>query len=380
MSGFDVIVVGTGGIGSAALYHAAAAGHKTLGLDRFEPGHALGSSHGQSRLIRQAYYEHPDYVPLALRSYELWHALEARLGRQLLHDCGLLEVGPEQGELVTGVLRSAREHGLVVERLDVEEAGRRFPGFRFEPDWVALYEPAAGWLEVENCVVAHLDAARALGAELRTGETVVSWQASRLGVEVRTDRGTYHAAALAVCAGPWAGSLLAELRLPLEVVRKPQYWFRPLSADFRADRGAPGFLYETPEGSFYGFPELEPWGMKVAEHSGGRVVADPLSVDRELDANDEQRVERFLRRHLPGAAGPLAHHAVCMYTLSPDRHFVVDRHPDWPNVSFVAGLSGHGFKFAPVLGQAAVELACSGPTSLPVGFLAASRRSLVASD
>jgi sarcosine oxidase len=376
VSAYDAIVVGTGGIGSAALCHLARRGLRTLGLDRFPPAHDRGSSHGQTRMIRQAYFEHPDYVPLVLRAYEGWHDLSARRGQKLFHEVGLLEVGSPTGMVVPGVLTSARQHGLEVEQLSPAEIEARFPGFRIDPQQVGVFEPRAGYLAVEACVLAHLQDAVAEGAELHTEELVLGWKAEAGQFVVSTERGVYRAGALVIAAGPWASDMLRSLHLPFEVRRKPQYWYQPDSNAYDVERKTPGFLFECAEGIFYGFPRLGPEGLKVAEHTGGRVVADPLNVDRQLDRADQMRVETFLGRHLPGVSDRCTRHSVCMYTLTPDENFVVDRHPEYPRLAFAAGLSGHGFKFAPTLGEALADLAIDGRSSLPIGFLRHDRPAL----
>jgi monomeric sarcosine oxidase len=371
---YQTIVIGTGGIGSAALYQLARRGVRVLGLDRFPPGHDRGSSHGQTRMIRQAYFEHPDYVPLALESYRGWAELEERRQAKLYHEVGLLEIGPAGGVVVPGVLESAERHRLKVESLSARDVSERFPGFVVPEGYVGVYEHRAGYLPVEQCVVAHIEEAVRLGAESRTGETVQNWRVDGSTVHVVTDRDHYSAERLVVAAGSWASEVLKDLGMRLEVRRKPQYWFRPTTDVFRADRGCPAYLYETGDDIFYGFPFLDQptgdnGGMKVAEHTGGAFVSDPLNVNRDLDRADQSRVEAFLSKHLPGVSHECVKHAVCMYTLTPDQHFVVDRHPEHSQVVFVAGLSGHGFKFAPVLGQALADLALDGRTSLPIGFL-----------
>jgi len=231
----------------------------------------------------------------------------------------------------------------------------------------------AGYLDVEDCTIAHAEEAQARGAELHVGEEVRGWNATAQGVEVETDRARYQAGALVVTAGAWAGSLLADLGLPLEVLRKPLFWFRTETDAYRVDRGCPCYLFETPEGNFYGFPDLEPYGLKCAEHSNGQLVHDPLRLDRELNRDDQLRVENFLSGHLPGVSRTLSRHAVCMYTVTPDTNFVVDRHPEHPQIVFAAGLSGHGYKFTPMLGEAIADLAIEGRTKLPIGFLARQR-------
>ncbi|HEY5311506.1 MAG TPA: N-methyl-L-tryptophan oxidase [Pirellulales bacterium] len=374
MPGYDAIVLGVGGIGSAALAALARRGQRVLGLDRFAPAHDRGSSHGQTRIIRQAYFEHPNYVPLLLHAYDAWHALESRTGQRLYYEVGLLQIGPADGLVLSGVLASAREHGLDVETLSPREITARFPGFRSRPDMQGVFERGAGYLLVEACVQAQVADALAAGAELRASEAVVGWRVLRSGVvELETQGGRYQADRLIIAAGAWAGPLLADLRLPLEIVRKPLYWYSTSSDTYLPDRGCPTFLFDAPEGIFYGFPQLGAEGIKLAEHTGGKPVADPLRLDRQIDRNDQQRVENFLTEYLPGATTVFNRHATCMYTLTPDRHFVVDLHPQYPQVVFAAGLSGHGFKFAPVLGEALAQLAIEGRTVLPIDFLSADR-------
>lgn len=239
-----------------------------------------------------------------------------------------------------------------------------------------VFERKAGYLRVEACVIAHAEEARKLGASLVVGESVTGWQASGSEVEVTTDQGKYTAAKLIVTAGAWAPGLLNDLGIRFEVRRKPLFWFAAKGTMHRADAGAPTFLYEMPHGIFYGFPQVDANGVKVAEHTGGEPVSDPLAVDRQLRPGEESRVAEFVEGQLAGVTTKLMRHAVCMYTMSPDEHFVVDRHPRHPEVVFAAGLSGHGFKFTCALGEALVEMAIDGKTTLPLEFLGAGRAAL----
>jgi sarcosine oxidase len=374
MSNYDAIVLGTGGVGSAAAYHLAKRGAKVLGIDRFPGGHDRGSSHGETRVIRQAYFEHPDYVPLLLRAYELWRELEQVTGEDLLHQVGLLQVGPPAGAVVGGVLESARQHGLHVESLTAAEVCDRFPAFRVPEGSVGVFEPAAGYLKVERCVLAHLAAARQLGAEFRFGSAVTKWSESAGSITVETEAGErFQAAKLVITAGPWAPQLLSDLQIKLTVRRKHLYWFPASNSVYHQDRGCPTYLYELPQGVFYGFPQIDKLGVKVAEHSGGVAVADPAADPRELDPVDLARVEEFLANYLPGVGRPMQRRSVCFYTMSPDEHFIVDRHPLLKDTHFAAGLSGHGFKFTSVLGEALAESALYGKTELPIGFLSLDR-------
>ncbi len=378
MAAYDAIVLGTGGVGSAALFHLARRGARALGIDRFAPGHDRGSSHGQTRLIRQAYYEHTDYVPLVLRAFELWHELEQLAGETLYNQVGLLQIGPAGGEVLSGVRASAQRHRLKIEELSARESAARFGGFHVPAFCQAIFEERAGYLLVERCVMAHIESAMRLGARLQVGETIRSWKATPSGVVVETDRETYTAERLIVSAGAWAGQLLGELGIPLEVRRKPLYWFRTRDDVYRADRGCPAFLYDLPAGCFYGVPQIDPRGVKVAKHTGGAVVDDPLAVDREIDPVDHEAVVAFVAEYLNSATRDCTDHAVCMYTMTPDAHFVVDRHPAHPQVALAAGLSGHGFKFTCVLGELLCQLALDGKADLPIGFLAIDRPGLQA--
>lgn len=372
----DAIVIGTGGVGSAALFHLARRGVQAVGLDRFPPGHDRGSSHGRTRIMRKAYSEHPDYVPLLRRAYDLWAGLEAARDEKLVYWAGLLQAGPADGHLVPGVLESARRHGLDVDELTADEASRRFPGFVVPDGGQAVFEQDAGFLLVERCILAHLEEARRLGAELRTGEAVVRWTVHDDGVTVETKTATFHAGALIVAAGAWSSAVLGELGVPLRVVRKHQHWFATDDDRYRLERGCPAFFYEVPDGLFYGVPWYDDHGVKCAEHSGGEDVLGPSALDRAPDEGDRRRVQAFLRTHLPGVSTRAIGHAACMYTRTPDEHFILDRHPRSPRVVFAAGLSGHGFKFTPALGEALVEMMLEGEATQPVDFLALDRPSL----
>jgi sarcosine oxidase len=365
---FDVIVLGVGGMGSAAAYELARRGRRVLGLEQFALGHDRGSSHGHTRIIRKAYYEHPDYVPLVLRAYERWRDLEGRRGRALLTECPCLSVGHSGGELVAGVLRSAAEHGLPVERLGPAEIRRRFPMFRFDDEHVGVLEHSAGFLYVDDCVRAHAEEARKLGAVIRDGDPALSWKAERGGVTVETAAGRYSAGRLVITAGPWAGRLLGELGARLQVMRQVVFWFGPHGACLSQKDGFPIFIAETPGGDYYGLPALNADGVKVARHYGAPELREPSEIVREVSADDEPPVRRFLQAHLPAADGPVRRASVCVYTLTPDRHFLIDVHPAHPQVVFAAGFSGHGFKFSSVVGEILADLAETGRTERPIGL------------
>jgi sarcosine oxidase len=370
---FDVIVIGVGGMGSAAACELALRGRRVLALEQFALAHDRGSSHGHTRIIRQAYYEHPDYVPLVRRAFARWHELEQRQGVHLLTGCGCLSIGRSDAELLRGVRRSAREHGLPVEELTPADLCRRFPPFRFGDEYSAVLENTAGFLYVEECVRAFAREARRRGAVIREGEPAREWRASPDTVEVRTDRSRYTAARLVVTAGPWAGQVLAARDVPLTVMRQVPMWFATRDdAAFRRDV-FPLYIADTPGGYFYGFPVLDGSGAKVAQHYGAPELNGPEAVSRDVTAADEAPLRAFVREHLPAADGPRLRATVCIYTLTPDRHFVIDLHPDHPNVALAAGFSGHGFKFAPVVGEILADLADAGRTDLAISLFRADR-------
>lgn len=376
MRTFDAIVIGLGGMGGAALYHLAGRGLSVLGIEQFTTLHDRGSSHGTTRIIRKAYFEHPSYVPLVDRAYGHWARLEREVGRQLVHRVGLLLFGRGEGAVISGVKRIVVEHGLDIQSLSHDEVQRRFPGFRPFDNMEALYEVEAGYLAAEDCVRAHLERAVSHGATLALNEGVLQWSATPSGVTVTTTRNRYAAASLVICPGAWATNLLRSLKLPLSVRRKPVMWFDAPRALYHKDSGCPIFGFDMGDAFFYGFPIIDDDGLKVAEHLGGEVVDDPDRIDRTLRDDDVRQVAGFLEQHLPDVDPTPKRHAICMYTMTPDEHFIIDRHPAHANVLFAAGFSGHGFKFAPVVGSALADMVIDGKTDEPIGFLRASRSAI----
>jgi sarcosine oxidase len=369
---YDVIVLGLGGMGSAAAYHLAKSGARVLGIDQFAMLHGFGSSHGKRRLFRRAYFEHSDYVPLLNRSLELWRELEGATGSSLFHETGLLLMGPSEGStLLPGTEASASIHHIPIELLSQEDVAGRFPQFQPPPDYRAILEMGAGYLEVEKCVEQHLRLAANLGAEIHVNERVARWSAQQKTVVVRTDRQVYEANRLVVAAGPWSKMLLEDLGLPLVVRRVPQFWFdAPPKYSRRA--ACPCFGIEFPNSFVYGFPSLDNEGLKMADHKAGvngGVVDNPSAVDRAIHPEDLVSLREAIERCFSGVNPEPTSASVCLYTMTPDEHFIVDKHPKFPHVSFAAGFSGHGFKFSSVIGQALSELTLGGESSLPIGFL-----------
>ena len=359
---YDAIVVGLGSMGSATLYHLAHRGQRVLGLEQFDVPNSLGSSVGVSRIIRLAYAEHPDYVPLLLRSYELWRELETVARERLLVITGGLDIGRENEGTVRGSLLSCQVHHLTHELLDAAAVRRRFPGYRLPSDMVAVYQPEGGFLMSERCVVAHTAAALGLGAEVHGRERVTSWSASGTGVVVKTESGTYEAGSLVVTAGPWVGELCGELA-PLAVPeRQVLLWAQPRRPESFDSASFPVFTMQAPEGRFYGFPVFGVPGFKIGKyhHRGQRVRLD--AIDRECHPEDEAVLREGLRRYFPDADGPTLAMKVCLFTNTSDEHFILDRHPAHPHVAIAAGFSGHGFKFCSVVGEVMADLVTTGGT------------------
>ena len=357
----DVIIVGGGAMGTATAYELAKRGHSVRLFEQFSIGHDLGSSHGYSRIIRRAYYEHPDYVPFVDRAYELWRELEKAVDERLLAVTGILEMGAPGSPLLKGSLLSCALHAIPHESLDAAQLRERFPQFQV-PDFMrAVWQKDAGILAVERCILAFRLAAKRAGAVLHEEEEVLSIEHHASGVTVSTRKGRYSAAKVIVCAGSWAGRMLADLNLPLCVTRQAMGFFAPKKrAPFELGT-FPLFLMELYGHSFYGFPFFGVDCVKVASHSHGKMVT-PETVDRSFNAADEAELRDFLEAHIPDAAGRLSFGKICLYTNTPDGDFILDAHPAHPNLLIAAGFSGHGFKFASVVGETLAELCVDGKT------------------
>jgi sarcosine oxidase len=348
-------------MGSAAAWQLARRGLQVIAFEAHPPVHAWGSSHGRTRIIREAYFEHPLYVPLVQRAYALWAELEREAGRALLRPTGGLMIGHPDSAVVAGARRSAREHALPHELLAAGEVRRRFPTFAPAPDMSAVFEPRAGLLLVEECVAALQQAARGHGARLEHQTPVLSWDVEGSSVVVNTPAGRHRAGHLVLCAGPWLPRLVASLALPLRVERQLSHWFEPArDPDAFAAARCPVTIWEHGPGRvFYTIPDPGGQGFKAGIHHDGDTV-DPDTVRRDPAPEDEARVRRLLERFIPAANGRLLEARVCLYTNTPDEHFVIDRHPGAPRVLVASACSGHGFKFAPAVGEAVAALVTEG--------------------
>jgi sarcosine oxidase len=365
---YDVIVAGLGAMGSATAYHLARRGARVLALEKFAPGHTRGSSHGESRIIRELYYEHPLYVPLVQRAYELWARLEEDAGVRLLHVTGGLMLGLPSSELVGGAMLSGETHGIPAELLERKEIVSRFPAFAPPEGYVAVWDARAGYLRPEACIEAHAMLARRAGATLRYEEPMLRWEPDGDDVRVMTPAGEYRAARLAICAGAWTKSALAELELPLRVERQVLVWLEAPEPTARyGDDRFPIFMFELASGRLmYGFPRLER-GVKVAIHHEGRLHEVPEEVDRVVRPQEIEATKESLAQLLPELSrAAVRESATCIYTDTPDAHFLIDFHPRHPQVLFTTPCSGHGFKFSSAIGELQAELLLEGRSRFDV--------------
>ncbi len=373
MPAYDVIVLGLGGMGSATLFHLARRGLRVLGLERFDLVHEHGSSHGLTRIIRLAYWEHPTYVSLLRRAYQLWRELEELSGERLLYVTGSVDAGPAGGSVFEGALRSSELHGLPHEVMDGGELHRRFPGYQLPSEMRCLYQPEGGFLLPERCNVAQVVLAQTHGAEVHCREPVLEWGATGGRVWVRTTRGRYEAGRLVICAGPWAARLVPELDGLAVPERQVLAWLQPARPEYFRMDAFPVFNLEVEEGRYYGFPSFLVPGFKFGKYHHRGEVVDPDGARREPDPEDEDLLRAFAQRYFPDGAGPTMMLKACLFTNSPDRHFILDHHPDHPEVAIAAGFSGHGYKFCSVIGEIMADLARDGQTRHDIEFFRLAR-------
>jgi sarcosine oxidase len=356
-----VIVVGVGGMGSAACYQLALRGSRVLGIERHGIPHEFGSSHGLTRIIRLAYHESPAYVPLVRRAMMLWLETGDRFGEQLLFTTGSLDLGPGGGAFFSGSLAACEEHDLPHEVLTAHEINHRFPAFRLPDDHAGLLQPNGGFVASERAIVAHAEMAKAAGAEIHTHEAVVEWTPiAGGGVRVRTDRGTYEAGKLVISAGAWLADLVPSLAPVAVAERQVLGWFEPtVPAKFMPD-AMPVTILMVDEGPYFTLPIWGAPGVKIGlhHHRFERGHADDLR--REPDADDEALLRACLARYMPDANGPVVRMASCLYTNTPDEHFIIDSLPGNDDVIVASPCSGHGYKFASVVGEILADLATTG--------------------
>ena len=366
MPGYDAIVIGVGGMGSSTLYHLARRGLKVLGLEQFEIPHELGSSHGYSRMIRYTLQEHPSYVPLVKRAYELWHELEQNINETLVITTGSVRAGPPDSDFYRGAIESCDLHQIPYEILNNTEVNRRFPGYQFPDGISSVYQADGGFVLPEMCIVGHAQAAEEAGATIHTGETVLGWEIQNDSVSIRTNREVYSAARLVVTAGAWAAKLVPNVATYAIPERQVLGWFQPERPELFTPERFPVFGIWTEEGRYYGFPNYSVPGFKIGKSHHLFQKVDPDTMDREVHPEDEEVLRRFISRYFPLAAGELLDRKTCIYTNTPDEQFMIGVLPDQPQVSVAAGFSGHGFKFASVIGEIMADLAQNGVTNYDI--------------
>jgi sarcosine oxidase len=373
MTMYDAIVLGLGGMGSAVTANLAARGLRVLALEQFDRRHDFGASSGRSRLIRKAYFEDPAYVPLLLRAYDLWRALEMQSGQSILHICGLLLAGHAESPVLLGARTSAALHGLALDEFDAREARQKFPAFALRDDEVAAFEPDGGYVVPEAAIAAYLGLAERDGADLRFRARVASWTSSAKRVRVTLDDGTtYDAARLVLCAGPWFSSLGNVLGTNVAVQRNVQYWFRPADDRLRSDRTPAFFLDRSGLPAYlYGFPD-DGDGIKAAFHGHGTVTS-PEELDREIGTGERDELRTALECWMPGSTASYLAGKVCMYSLTPDKNFVIGALAENERVVVAGGFSGHGFKFASVVGEIVGDVIADGGTRHDIAFLSPQR-------
>ena len=366
---FDCIVIGVGGMGSSTLYNLAKRGRRVLGLEQFDIPHAEGSSHGVNRIIRLAYYEHPSYVPLLRRAYELWSEIESVTGEQLLYKTGSIDTAPSGHEVFEGSLESCLLHDIPHRVLNHAQINEEFPGYQLPPGHMGLLQGDGGFVLSERSIVAYANAAMSTGAEIHAREVVSGWEPDQGGVRVFTDRGEYTAERLVITAGAWTSGMvpiLDDLAVP---ERQVLAWLQPIDGSLYTPEVFPVFNAYFDEGRYYGFPVYGIPGFKVGRYHHLEEVIDPDFAIKTVNSEDEAVLRSAVERYFPKANGTTMTLKTCMFTNTPDEHFIVDLLPANPQVAVAAGFSGHGFKFASVIGEILADLAINGETEHNIDLL-----------
>jgi sarcosine oxidase len=376
---FDVVVVGLGAAGSATFFELAKRGARVLGIEQFYPGHDRGSSHGESRIFRLSYFEHPSYVPLLLEARRRWVEMDSQSSEKVFLETGSLEIGFPGAEIIVRSLEASRKHALVVDEMSATDIRQRFPAFNVPDDWSGHFQPDGGLLIPEAAVRRYVDAAVRLGGTLAIGKAVrrIDSRANAVEIDIEGERIT--ADSVVVAAGAWLGSLLSKIRTPLEISRQVVGWFRPLRPSSFTPRAMPVFLLAAQDDAYYGFPDHKGSGLKAASHIPGRRLPNAEALRQDSNDDDEAQIRHLLNRYIPDGNGPLVRMQTCMYTNTPDGHFLIDRAEHDPRIIIASACSGHGFKFAPVLGEILADMAeCKTPGFPIEGFAQDARRRLPA--
>lgn len=372
---YSCIIVGAGSIGIATGYYLAKQGIDTLLIDAYDPPHQMGSHHGDTRIIRYAYAEGKQYVPLALRARELWNELEQDAEEIIFSPTGVLSIGNPDAGSMREILSSVQDYSLPLDILDASQVEQHWPGIVMPEDFVGYFEAEAGVLFSEKCIKSYRMLAKRYGATIVTHSPVEQIRFDASGIAVQTKQDTYYGEYVLVTAGAWTEKVLrtVELSLPLQPTRKAIGWFEADERLYRAQH-FPAFIFNLPTETYYGFPSFEQSGLKIGCHHGGQKV-DPHHFNRQFgdDVEDEGKLRQFLEKYMPNAAGSLKRGSTCLYTLSPDEHFIIDSHPNQAKLILAAGFSGHGFKFASSIGEGISQLIITGTSNLDLSMFSLHR-------
>ncbi|WFR98976.1 N-methyl-L-tryptophan oxidase [Rhizobium tumorigenes] len=364
---FDVAVIGLGAMGSGALSHLAARGVKAIGIDAFYPAHTLGSSHGDSRLIRLGYFEDPSYVPLLQRAYANWRALEARLRSEVLTITGVLQIGAPDSTIVTGTRASCKLHDLTIEELDRAAMKARFPVFSLDAGEIALLDPQGGYIRPEAAVTGYIRLAAEDGAVLHFGEKITGIEPDDAGVTITSAVGKYRANKVIVATGSWISELVPQLKEHAVPIRQVVAWYQPRDGFVTQPQRMPAFIRdEGDDGSYFGFPAIGVDGVKIGRHAHFREPIDPNEPNPPVNDADMALLDAFIARRLPAANGMRVNAITCRYTMLPSEDFLIDLMPGNPRIVVASPCSGHGFKFTSVIGEILADLAIDGRTDLPI--------------
>lgn len=379
---FDAIVLGVGSMGSATCYFLSARGYQVLGLEQFSIPHESGSHTGQSRIIRKAYFEDAGYVPLMERAYENWKQLEELTGEQVYFKTGLLYVGPPDHLVMKGVKEAALRHKIELRFLNREQASSVFPPFTIPKRNEVIIEPDAGFIKPEKAITLYKQEAEKKGAVIHSHETVVDWKKEKDGIEVITDKSTYHCRKLIITAGAWTNKMISGLPVALKITRQVIAWVRPNNENDYVSGNFPCWMIadHNRDGVLYGFPFLDkesfgsPGGLKFAWHSAAEPT-DPDKVNRKVSDEEIRDLVKQVATYLPVVeSAELVATKTCLYANSPDENFILDHLPGHDNdVTIACGFSGHGFKFVSVIGEILADLSMEGKTELPIDFLRLTR-------
>ncbi|MFJ1269349.1 N-methyl-L-tryptophan oxidase [Legionella lytica] len=369
---YDLIIIGCGGIGSSTLYNATRAGLSTLCIEQYEQGHQKGGTLGETRAFRKAYYDNPAYIPILEKAYLDWKNLDANSEMDLFIECGVLEMGLANSKMSVDAIQCCNDYQIPIELLSKEQITTRFPGFQVPDEMVGIFQPEAGFLQIDNCMNYFVNSATANGASVAYNEKVVSWKVGENNlVQVTTNKATYYSKYLIITTGSWAPELLHALDIPLQIIQKKLVWISVQPNEYSIQNGSPCFSYHLNGEVFYGFPNISGL-VKVARHNGGALMQHPH--DSPEFNNEADAIKQFAKQYLPKLTfSDAIKEASCLYDVTPDHQFVIDNHPDYPQIAFAAGLSGHAYKMSNVLGKILVDLASKQSTEFDISFLSLTR-------